>query len=178
MKTLAFTFIIFPLVFLSCSGKSPTPPSPQEFTVKSPEGLYELTLPGDWKEKTNPGEKIEKMFVAPDKLGGFFVLRIPNPPDAEIKEPQLKSYVEGLEKRYRNFQASMQKVTEKYGRSIGLAEFTYDEETPRGPVSIHNYCEVIIHKMNYFNVCGAAPAAAWEQNKERIFNIFSTWKLL
>jgi hypothetical protein len=178
MSLFKITLLVFFLLFLSCSGRAPTPLSTQGLTIKSPEGLYEFTLPSDWKEKPYPGEKIEKMLVAPDRLGGFFVLRVPNPPDSDIKEPQLTSYIEGLKIRYRNFQPLMQKVTEKYGRSIGLVEFSYDEDTPKGPLSIHNYCEVIIHKMNYFNVCGVAPASAWEQKKGKIFDIFSTWKLL
>jgi len=104
-------------------------------------------------------------------------LRVANPPDSEIKEPQLNSYIEGLKIRYRNFQPLMQKVTEKYGRFIGLVEFTYDETLPNGVLSIHNYCEVFIHKSNYFNVCGVAPALAWEQKKAKLFDIFSTWEL-
>ncbi|HCU25814.1 MAG TPA: hypothetical protein DF383_12420, partial [Deltaproteobacteria bacterium] len=121
-------------------------------TVRNPDGIYEFNLPGDWQERQNPGGKIEKMFIAPGNSASFFVLRISNPPDAEIKASQLKAYTEGLRSRYQNLHVLQEEVAGKYGTSIGMVSFTYDEKTPNGPLNIHNYCEVIIHKKNYFNV--------------------------
>lgn len=147
-------------------------------TVKGSEGLYEFTLTGEWKEFKNPGTKIERMFVTPDNLGRFFVLRIPNPPHAEIKEEQLNAYIDGLKRRYQNLQVLENKVVNKYNTSVGIAIFTYDENAPKGSLKIHNYCEVMIYKKNYFNVCGVSPERVWEKEREKILKTFSSLKFL
>lgn len=169
-------FILF--MIISCSQKTEPPKSPQGEKVKAPDGLYEFTLTGAWKERDNPGDKIEKMFMTPDNLGRFFVLRIPGAPHEEIKEGQLSAYIEGLKKRYDDFHVLLKKVDSKYGTSVGIVVFTYNENTPQGPLKIRNYCEVMVHKNNYMNVCGASPASVWENKREKILKIFPTWKLL
>jgi len=150
----------------------------QGTTIKATDGLYEFTLKGKWEEIKNPGPKIEKMFVTADKLGRFFILRIPNPPDSEIKEAQLNAYIEGLKNRYLNFKVIEKKVLNKHNNSMGTVIFTYDAKTPQGPLKIHNYCEVMIHKKNYLNVCGVAPVAEWGKKKQEILEVFQSWKFI
>lgn len=146
--------------------------------VKGPDGLYEFTLVGSWKEIFGSGGKIEKLFVTSDNIGRFFVLRIDNPPHSQIKEEQLKAFVEGLHQRYKNLKVISSKVVNKYGTSVGQVIFTYTADTPAGALEIHNYCEIMIHKNNYLNTCGVAPEGEWPKKREQILKSFSTWKLL
>ena len=169
-------FLLF--LFGACGVKSEQAPSAPGTLVQAPDGLYEFNLAGEWKEEKGPNPKIEKIFLNPEGGGRFFILRIPNPPHQQIDQSQLTAYVEGLEKRYQNVQIISQKVNNKYGTSIGGVIFTYEETTPKGPLVLRNFCEIMIHKGNYLNVCAVAPAALWEKKREQLLGVFPTFKLL
>jgi len=174
------TFFLLSILFLlfSLAKKSEATSSTSGTTVKAPDGLYEFTLSGGWKEFENPGEKIEKMYVTSDNSGRFFVLRIANPPHTDFKEDQLMAYVDGLKNRYKNLNVLDKKVRYRDGTYVGIVSFTYDENSSKGPLTIRNYCEVMIHKKTYLNFCGVAPSPAWETQREKILKIFPTLKLL
>ena len=177
MKPIVLSVFLFILVSVIPQGSGASQSSPGE-TVKAPDGLYEFNLTGEWKEVPGTGGKIEKMFVTGDSAGRFFVLRISNPPHSEIKEDQLKAFIEGLKQRYKNLKEISSKMLEKNGVPVGRVLFTYTADTPGGPLEIHNYCEIMIHKKAYLNTCGVAPESEWAKKREQILKIFASWKLL
>lgn len=172
-----FTSIFLVLAFLiSCSGSNKTeiPPTGQKLTTD--DALYELYVPSFWKPVPMQDDKIEYMFVSPDNLARFFVMRIPNPPHTEINQAQVDAFIDGLKGRHQNVEIINQKLDQRSGSKTATIIYLFDETTPNGPFTIRNYCEIAIHKGTYLNFCAMAPSSLWEKVNAETLGIFHTIK--